>query len=453
MSQYNPATCDVTDARVISYGDDAKFVQIKDMISNFEITQSMFSTVYTGSLIIFDTIGLLETFPLRGEESLKLKFKSYDLETIVSIDAKIRRIDSIQASPSNNGLQYKIHFVSALSFDAGKRIVTKAYNGKVHDIAKGLFQTYFSGFKKQAKIETFEYDTERYTLDKDDTLGLFVQKTGNNIRTIIPRYSPMYAMKHLASQAYLREGSSNTFRFFETIENFYFATDDFFIKDAAANSKEIRKFHYSPTGTATADSPESQINRIDSMSISSKGINSGDDITNGSYRNKVVELDLVRRKVDILNFDYTKDAKYIDMSGSPRNLEDKPYTDDFIKDTFTDENARRFLIFKDYSGPGDSYSPSVNSDRFISQIIANRVSYYHHLNSTQVTASLKGRFDLRPGQIIHIDISNIDGVNQTKFANDTLSGRYLIQATNHSRGTDNVLNTTLQLAKFDWSKG
>ena len=162
------------------------------------------------------------------------------------------------------------------------------------------------------------------------------------------------------------------------------------------------------------------------------------------------ELDLIRRRANILRFDYSSnDARYIDMSGNPRNLEDNPHTPAFRRDTFTDENARTFMVFRDYTRNGDIPS-TLNNDLHISDIISNRVSYYHHLHNTMIAASLKGRIDLRPGKIINLDIKQLNGAG-TVEVNDTLSGKYLIKTVSHKRGMDGVLNTGLQLIKFDWS--
>ncbi len=455
MSDYNPSTCDVTEALIVSH-DGSKQAQISEFVIAFEISQSMNRTSYNGSLTVFETVGLLESFPLRGEETLFITFRSNDIPTTVRLRTHIHKIDSITPSDSNNGIMYTIHFVSAITFNASKRVITKSYSNRVDKIAEEIFRTYFTKLKaeqtKNEKDQSLVYDTRYHTIIEEDTRGFYAQKAGNTAKVVIPRYTPTQAMHFICSQAYGREGSSHFFRFFETLENFYFVTDDFLIKQAV-NSKDIPNFFYMPLSSGESDKPNAQLNRIDSLTINSKGANSGADISLGSYKNKVMELDLVRRKVDLYSFDYTKDAKYIDMSGNVRDLNDVPYTDAFMNDTFTNENARRFLKLKDYQDQGDNPSVSVATYKFIPEIISNRVSYYHHLSNTQVSASLKGRLDLRPGMIISIDIDNLDGVSGAKQNNVSLSGNYLIQSTTHSRSMEGILNTSLELVKFDWSKG
>ena len=66
-------------------------------------------------------------------------------------------------------------------------------------------------------------------------------------------------------------------------------------------------------------------------------------------------------------------------------------------------------------------------------------------------AGLKGRLDIRPGMIVDLDIKNLDGISSTVGINQSVSGRYLVQTTVHSRDDEGTLNTMLKLAKFDWS--
>jgi hypothetical protein len=66
-------------------------------------------------------------------------------------------------------------------------------------------------------------------------------------------------------------------------------------------------------------------------------------------------------------------------------------------------------------------------------------------------AGLKGRLDIRPGMIVDLQIKNLDGVSGSIGINQTMSGRYLVQGTVHSRDDEGTLNTMLKMAKFDWS--
>ena len=455
MSDFNPSTCDVTEAIVRSH-DGSSSQDISDMVVAFEIAQSMDSVSYDGTLTVLDTIGFLEDFPLRSEETIELKIISYDLQTEVSLKTHIYKISDIIPSESNNGILYVIHFVSKITFDASLRKVVKSYRGSPSTSAKELFNTYFSRIGQADYLDqnnrgrVLPLATGRYNITAETERNIYIQPAGNLSKIIIPYLTPSEAMVFLAARSFAGDVSpSQTFRFFETLENYYFATDEYFIKDVS--DADVINLFYSPASSLDPTRPQDQLNRIENLQIISKGIDAANDVYSGAYRTTVTELDLIRRRVDYLKFDYSRDAKYIDMSGSPRRLRDNPHTEQFRNDAFTEENARQFMVFRDYTRSGD-IPTSLHTDKFVSQIIANRVSYYHHLNNTTVSASLKGRLDLRPGNIVNLNIKALSA-NAGQQINDTMSGRYLVKSTMHSRDMDGILNTSLVLIKFDWSKG
>lgn len=447
---FNPSGCEITGA-IVSSHDGSKSEDIKAQVIKFEISQSMDMMSYSGSITVLDNIGLLETFPLRSEEFLVLKLKGGDLGTEVNIKTRVYRIDNIVASESNGGVLFTMNFVSNLSFNSSKRRIIKSYRLSINGIVKEVFNTYYGKLGNTAYLDdknrTLAYATSRTSVIEEPERSFFIQPTENMTKCVIPNMIPTEAMGFLSSQAYQSETPSNSFKFFETLENFYFATDEYFIKTAQRN--DLIELFYSPASSADPTRPLDQINRVEELQIVSKGLDSASDMFSGAYTSKVTEVDLVRRELVHHLFDFSK-AKYIDMSGNPHDIRDNPHTPEYRESTFTEENALDFLVYKDYQS-GDDIPSELHTDRFASQIISNKLSYQAHLNATVVNASMKGRIDIRPGMIANLEIQNLDGINNLG-RNTSLSGRYLIHSTQHSL-SDGTLNTGLKLIKFDWSKG
>jgi hypothetical protein len=459
MSEFNPAGCDITQAIIRSH-NGSKELDISPSIVEFEIVQSMDNVSYNGTITVLDTIGLLEGFPLRAEETMQLTIVGYDLGTEINLITHIYKVSDILPSESNNGVLFVIHFVSNITYNASKRRIVRAYRGKIDEIVKEVFDTYFTKLgngqttdqdPRARSARQLPYETTKYSIIDEPERNFYIQPTAGQAKSTIPYYTPTEAMNFLASRSFAGDTCpSQTFRFFETLEDYFFATDEYFIaRNSVADS--IDTLFYAPVSSLHPDSIDGQINRIEDLRILNKGIDTATDIFSGSYKNSVLELDLIRGRVNLQRFDYSNDkqARYIDMSGNPRNLEDNPHTPEFRKDTFTDENERPFLVFRDYTGNGDIPS-YLHNDRHVSEIISNRVSYYHHLHNTTVFASLKGRIDLRPGKMINLDIKQLNSSSVLQI-NDTMSGKYLIKSVSHKRGMDGILNTGLQLVKFDWS--
>jgi hypothetical protein len=457
MSEFNPSTCEVTRAILTSY-DNSKTADIStNFVGKWTIVQSMSEVSYSGELFIIDTANVLEGFPIRGEERLDLWIKSFDLGTEVKIKGRIHKVTGIIPSPSSNSVSYTLHFVSDTTFNASLRKITAPYRGSINQMAEEIFRQYFSPIGEpdyldpNDRTKTLPIATKRFPISSGEyDRSLFIQPTVGVAKIIIPDLSPTEAMYLIASRGYNPASPSQTFRFFETIDGFYFCTDEYFLKGQTESS--VQKLYYAPVVPLTPENAESQLGRIEEVQILSKGIDTSTDVFSGSYRNEVVELDLIRREFNVSTFNF-EDATYIDMDGTTRDLGANPHTEQFRNEVFTQENARRFMLFKNYQRNGDAPS-SLQANKHLAEIVHNRVSYFHHLNNTALAVGMKGRLDLKPGMVVNVDMKALRGTGESASnSNDSLSGRYLIQATNHAMDEQGTLNTALRLVKFDWSLG
>jgi len=465
MENFNPGTVEIIRAELISYDGSNRRDISTNYIYGFEINQSMEMVAYSGTVEIIDTSNVLEGMPIQGEETINLSLKSMDLETETNIAGIVHKVSNIRPRPSSNGVTYTLHFISKQSFKASTRKVLTHFFTTPSMMARDIFRDNYSSlkpadFNDPMLLKTpLPYESVCYDLIKggadprsEPDRRLYVQPAKNRTQLIIPDLEPAESMFFVSSRAYNPSTPSQTFRFFETIEDYYWCTDEFFIKRAnnvAANDREkVPTLFYAPVVDLDGTNAEAQFNRIEDLQVLSKGIDTSTDIMSGAYTNRVVEIDLVRKKLTDSLFDFEK-TSYIDMSGKPRDLNSNPHTEKFRKETFTKDNARTFMVFKDYSGNGDTPS-NLKKDQFFTDIVQNRVSYYHHLNNTEIIAKLKGRLDLRPGMLINLDIKALDFVDSNVTINETLAGRYLIKTTAHAMDKG-VLNTTIIIVKFDHS--
>jgi hypothetical protein len=454
MADHNPSAYEISKCIITSYDGSSSRDITSNFVGGFEISQSMFSTSYSGVLSILDGAGVLDGLPIRGEETLELDITTFDQgEYTVKLIAHVWKISNIVPSTGSDAMTYNLHFMSRASFFAATNTnITEGFKTSISFCAQKVFDKYFGKLSsdKDYFIEGTNrirpYQTARISLEQDEGRSFVVQPTVGITTILMPDISGQEAMYMLASRAYNPDTPSLSYRFFETFENFYFCTDEYFIKDV--RDDETQKLFYAPV--VDYDGPaEGNTQRIESLEIVSKGIDTVTDIYSGSYRSKVTEIDFVRGAVNYRNFNYDN-TRYIDMSGTPRDLNFNPHTERFRQDMFREDNAKQFTVFRDHLRNGDTVS-SLRNEQHLSEIIQNRTSYYYHLNNTSLGASLMGRLDLRPGQIVELDLLSLSGLDQGQGLNKTMSGRYLIQTVSHSSNGEGSLVTQLRMAKFDWS--
>lgn len=454
----------IDSAKIFPFGEsptgrpDAGFWDISQQIISLSFTQSIDNVSFSGVINVVDGIGLLEKTPLRGEEVLWLDLSSKDTGTKLKLKLQVYKITDVEVSGNATTYSYNLHVVSKVTYDASKRVITSSFKGSSNQIAKEIFETYFAKLGSRQSLDernkVFPYATVKYQIQSDRDRDFYIQPGEGIQKIIVPRYRPARAMKFLSERAYQPETTSYSFRFFETFAGYFFVTDEFLLKRGEifnAQEENNIKLFYSPTGSNDPRYPEDMIGRIEQITNPVR-IDSAGDMFNGGYRVSVLEVDLVRGTANIINpkkYNYLDDgSKYIDSSGQERIVSNMPHTEDFINDTFTEENAKRFTVFRDYQQPGDIPGP-LRTEQHFAEMLMHRTAYNHHLNSMSVLATTRGRLDITPGRVVDLDMQNID-VNQGGW-NNQLSGRYMVHTINHVFRDDEI-STTMKLSKFDWSR-
>lgn len=456
MADVNTTRCEIERAIFFSHDGSKKVDLSTNFISSFQLNQSMGSVAYTGSATVLDTRGVLEKFPLRGEEILDLWIRCYDLDTLVKLNVRVYKISNVQPSLNSNSVTYTIHFVSSATFDASIKSIIAPFQSSISSAVYQVFRNNFRNLPPKTEAEFTDKDdpnkvlnfaTARFKLkDEPYERNLYITSTSGMAKFIIPDMTPGEAMHFMASKSFNPSTPSQTFRFFETFNDYYFCPDEYFIK----NPKTVHELFYAPNVDLGPKNIEAQFKRVEKISVISKGIDSAMDVASGSYRNEVVEVDLVRRNFSISKFNFDN-AEYYNMSGNKRKATSNPHSEAFRRDVFTDENAKRFMVYRNYSKPGDMQS-NLHQDKYYSDITQNRISYFHHLNNTSLAVDLKGRLDITPGEMVNLDIKALNSDGDV-LENNSLAGKYLVQAASYNVDEASTLVTTLKLAKFDWDLG
>jgi len=448
MSQFNPEDCSVTKAEIIRFDGNSR--DITTNIVEVILSQSVSTASWVGSATVLDKVGILDKFGLRGEEEFKLELLCNDLGTVRRLDAQIYKIDSVVPSEDGTGYTYVIHYVSKTSYEAGIRRVIKPFtNVTASFAAENIFKDYFGdigpwlGKNQDAATETLPFQTKKYALKRNER-SLYIQPSLVKMKALIPNYQPQQAMFFLASRAYSTDALSSNFRFFETLNSYYFVTDEFLMKSGTDNPSKIKKLSYGAVAPKEATAPLQQISTILTM-IDNVRVDTTADIVNGGYKSKSYEINLLERSVKEVLYDYTKGQGYVSSTGNKRKITDDIHTKEFMDATFTEENASRFIVYRDYRYD-DQEAGVLRSDQHYSESIANRISHSAHMEAITVSASISGRLDLEPGDIVNVDV-NAANIEVENNKDERLSGNYLITNTNHVIN-GSTLKTSMRMVKY-----
>lgn len=426
-----PGYYKVISATITPYGTTTK-IDISGITHKIVIEESMDADSIRGYLSVVDGIGLLEKLPLRGEERLFLEVEDI-LKTKKTFDLFIYKVDNIVTKEVNDVLFYDLTFTSYMRWNAGRSKIIESFSRSIRDTAEQIFKRYYSPFTKPFNTES----------------------TDGNFYCVIPNYTPPQALEFLANRAYSSVSPSCSFRFFENSEAFYFVSDEWLVADAITNDN-IKEFTYIPYKTSlemnnVADRNgydiEGQMRNLIELRNTDR-INTIADLNSGAYKSNPIIIDFVNKTVTNNRYSF-EDSKteFASLNAGNKNIEDV-HSDNFINYAFTDENERRFLVFKDYQSSGDLPS-SIKSDQHLEQIVSRRNTYRYMLYRNTIYVKANGRLDLKAGDVIKLKIPEISAHSNKSEYDSKLSGNYLVHDCTHVFDKE-VYEVSMMLTKFDW---
>ena len=455
---FNPSRCEIISAEIAKFGKgigDKDNANLRSMIASFQISQSVINSALSGTLEIFDSIGLLEEMPIRGEETLNLVIKSYDMQTEIDLDCHIYKVDDVNINVDQNGLAYTLHWVTKTSFEASKRsFITGFINETASSIVEKIFKKYYHNDAKladyinySAKERNFPPGTIKYNLTNSPGRHLIIEKTEDLMQLTIPDMTPAQAIQFIARRTFGRQpNAGSSFRFFETYDGYYFVSDEWLYRYGADNP--ISTMQYGSFLSFDPDDGFEQIVGFSQFGNPSR-VDVGNEMASGAYNVTIVEVDILKRTHKRHNYSYVKDflPKFKDITGQSASIKNDRHSESFINETFTDENARQYMIIRDYKD--DNSSKAFRAEANFRNLAAQRTFYKNHAQSTSVVGVTEGRLDISAGDIIRVQTS-AKNVSTDKSPNPQLSGRFLVTNVENDV-TGGILKTVLQMFKYDWS--
>ncbi len=469
MSQnfVNPTYYNLQRATIRSDFSGISELDVTALIPAITMTTSIDSETIFGTARVLDSVGLLDgddeagRDPLRGEELILFEIAdskminenggegSGEVPEPFRFAGFIYKIDNVQTKEINDAVTYDVHFISYQSFVAGTYEITRAFSDqRVSDVVRTIFNDYYGRPQKIGKIP----DDLVKSLELEDTEGV--------IRCTIPNMRPEEAMSFLSKRSYSTKSPSCTFRFFENFKSYHFVSDEHLFRLAEEDGDRTFEFTYLDAIPNTLDYFEDQRNNLEVLE-NTRRLNSLDDIYNGAYRNKVYELDILSRELNLLDdtnqYDYFKERnKYLDVRPSQEVVDDR-HTENFIDAVHrgSEDVQKEWLVVQNYTTGERTGDNSMQAETYYADIISNRQAYSKHISNITINARGVGRLDISAGDNIILSVKKFvfadDNESGAFEENKRLSGRYIVKSVTYNMEHEEMYNT-YTLMKRDWSE-
>ena len=206
-------------------------IDLKAAWSDFNIYENLFRNYLTADIQIVDGVGLMESLPIIGEETIHIQVKTKGIvkqrppetnhpgpfegsqnEGRLSLKFRVVKIHNI-TKLNDQMLTYTLNLVSEEAILNLKKKVRKsaldpAQNFEPSTISKLVERLYKQFFQR----------------GRPDAKKIFIEPTKNNTDLIIPNQTPFKAFNFLAQRAVAKEKHAvgSSFVFYETIRGFFF---------------------------------------------------------------------------------------------------------------------------------------------------------------------------------------------------------------------------------------
>lgn len=372
--------------------------EITNQVVGLQLFEDLFSPFITGSLIIKDSLDLLNLFPFSGEEFLQLKVSTPTLKDS-KIDGNFYIFKMADREiVGDRSVVYELHFITQEAvIDLNKRI-SKAYSGRCSEIAKTLMEDKDFGLQIKRKI--------------------YIEDTKNSTKFISNYWNPVKCLNYLSDHS-LNTNDSPTFVFYENRAGFNFVS----LETLYTNNDVVQEFVYDnykrdelPTGQ-TVNNPTEQYKRIKELRIPTV-YDYMKNTQEGMYASKQYSFDITTKTVFVNNYDIKTDfekQKHLNPHAPiSANAIYRPSAMIINKPTYYGS----FTDQKDVSN---------------ASFLQKRISGMRQADANKVEITVPGRTDYTVGQKVIINVDRMEPMKkgETNTRDEIISGAYIIGAINH----------------------
>jgi hypothetical protein len=281
---FKPNEIDLQSIVLIAH-NQTTVLDVKHMVHELNVYESIYSKAVKADLVIEDSIGLIERMPLVGDEWCMIKFKTPKYEKAFQMIFRVYKISDRKIETERTHL-YAIELVTNEFLAVMKHEINDTWIGKSGDeIVRSVFENYMNSENPENKKRK-----------------LVTEKAGNAITLKATMMNPLSVIDYVGGESQATENVHSNYLFFEDHEQFHWTTiktllagetkETFFLVDATKEVSNQRK-QFTKSGNPLTH-------------ISSIGFASGLDVirnhTSGFYDNSMDAFDPITKSMSSANF-------------------------------------------------------------------------------------------------------------------------------------------------------
>lgn len=366
-------------------------------VINVQFYEDLFSPFITGSLILKDSLDLVNLFPFIGEEYLELEISTPTLQKN-NIKGKyyIYKMTNREIV-GDKSVVYQLHFISVEGLVDLNKKVSRVFGDKISKLVEPFI-----------KDKTFGLESEK---------NVFVEETFNNVKYISNYWSPVENIMYLVDTA-VNQNRTPNYVFFENRDGFYFTSLESLYTNATFQSFVYDKYTRDDRpGGGSVRNPQKDYQRILEISIP-VGFDYMDRIRSGMLSSRQISYDVTKKTYTAKNYNMFQRFE------QQKHLNKFPINSDRAVFRANSRIINFPKMFGNFNGFGDVTNARSNQERISTLKLAE---------ANKLNITVPGRCDYTVGQKINLNLKRVEPLakNEGDTTDKMFSGNYIIAAINH----------------------
>lgn len=363
-------------------------------VKSFEIYESILSPVIFAEFTIADAMGLLEKFPIIGEEYINILFQTPKNPNTRGFMFRVNKVKNKVVTENNKMITYTLQCVSEDLVMNSKKMVTRKYEDTISNVVEQILRE-----------------------DLGTIIGSRIDPTIGIEKGLITRMEPFKAIDFLRRRAVSVEYPSSSFVFFQNGKGYRFTTIEKMMDDGAkqiASGMTNKKFFFD---TARKESVKdvtmrnilayNQLTFTDTIS----------KVASGGVTNTVQSIDLVSGNVKKITYtDNVGGDKFKTADGTSASLNSSNFARKHGKTT-----AKTRVI------PVSADKPTTQ----LAEKLTTTTAYATKISQNIVQVHIYGDSDLAIGDVIECSFPSATSNSNDSPVARLDSGNYLIAKIKH----------------------
>lgn len=407
-------------------------LDIKTLLVDFSFFEDIFSFSISGYLTVRDAAGYIELLKINGQETIEIQLSKFE-DDINDIHRTLRvyKIDPRHPSGNMTSEYYTLHFCSEELILSEQNKISKDFGGpkKISDMVSLILFDEIQGLKSNRAKKNWN-----------------IEETSGVYEFPLSYMKPFEAISFLCNYAKPKDGVGADMLFFENNDGFNFRSLQSMYKQEPYST-----YKYQAKNIKKDDKSEEFSDKWESI-LSYEMVKPFDvlnDISSGTYANRLITVDPLTRSHKVTDFNY---SKYSDQTNTMNKEETISEAFNRLGQSLFDSPlAKLGLAISNADHENIEYikeKVAAVKDIFSEIIGTNRIAQLNLANYTVLKIVVPGDPALTVGKTIHVSLPSLQqAADKNQVLEDQYySGKYLITAARHMVQHDSY-QTVLEISK------